>query len=189
MSNLLVIAIAGKARAGKDTIAAHLVQRHGFTRIALGDGVRSAITDLDGPTWELRKQIEVRGKTSRWAAQTLGTESRLAIPGAANHWIDHLLIKLEFMANRIVPGRSKFVIPDMRFVNEHSRLGNSVAYLGGEFQSWKVLRSGSGLNGPESMHASEQEIDQIESHVTLSNDSPIASLLKHVDRIAEVWIK
>ncbi len=187
MSELLVIGICGQARAGKDTIASHLVARHGFTRIALADGVRSLITDIDGPTWELRKQIESMGKTSRWAAQIAGTESRKAIanlPGFTtvdSHWIDHLLIKLEFLNNRLLPWRTRFVIPDIRFLAEPVRISAAVNLLGGRFVSWKVRRDGAGLGGEAGQHASEQEIELIPAHIGFSNNGEVEQLFRDVD--------
>lgn len=194
MSDLLVIAICGKARAGKDTIASHLVQRHGFFRVGLADGVRAALTDLDGPTWELRKHLESHAKTIRWGAQTLGTESRFAIAdagsltGPINHWSDLALIKIDFMSTQIPDGRKRFVIPDMRFPYESNRLSHIIERWGGRFQAWKVLREGSGLSGAEATHESETSIESIQAEATIHNSGSISRLLTSIDTLAEFYV-
>lgn len=43
----MLIGLTGKARAGKDTVAARLVERHGFTRVAFADPLKAAALGLD----------------------------------------------------------------------------------------------------------------------------------------------
>jgi hypothetical protein len=102
MSNRLeIIGLCGVARSGKDTAAKCLELDHGFMRVALGDGLRGAFWAIDGPSWELTKELELAGVTSRWGLQTLGTEAReaLTIGGAHRYlWIDLLLVGIRYLA-------------------------------------------------------------------------------------------
>ncbi len=175
MSDLIVIGICGKARSGKDTVAQHLVNEHGFFRVALADGIRSAFSDLDGPTWELRKELEAAGKTGRWALQTLGTECRQATHNS-EIWVDTALAKINYLWMHHVPSRNRFVIPDIRFPGEYDSIDDRVGKWGGQFVFWKVERPDSGLTGDAGKHSSETEIESIKADVTIQNKYSLGDL-------------
>src|SRR5689334_12961283 len=118
---LLVIGVCGRARAGKDTVARILADAD-FLRIGLADGVKSALNDLDGATWDFRKERDAAGLTDRWAAQTLGTECREEV-ASLHLWVDLLLAKLRYAAKHHPVPRGRFVIPDIRFPFEAYAIG------------------------------------------------------------------
>lgn len=162
---LTVIGICGHNRVGKDTVAAVLCSQAGFTRIALADGVREAFGGLDGPTWELRKDMDAAGAKSREAMQVLGTECREEI-GSRLHWANHLLIKIRYAAFHHAPARVDFVIPDIRFPHEPEAIRQQIKAWGGRYETWKVVRPGFGAS---SGHASETDVDQIACDRTIRN--------------------
>lgn len=43
----LILGIVGKKRSGKDTLAAHLIAEHGFTRLAFADALKNSMCDLN----------------------------------------------------------------------------------------------------------------------------------------------
>ena len=190
---LIVIGITGLARAGKDTVAKILESRHGFFRIGLADGVRAAFSDLDGPTWELRKEIEAAGSTARKALQTIGTEARLDVAlhagqlayrrdsegardSAARLWVHLLAVKIRYLCMYHPAPKYRFVVPDMRFADEHYSLDDLVHHWGGEYQTWRIHREGAGLAGDSGKHASETEIDRIPAHAEIQNHGTIGDL-------------
>jgi hypothetical protein len=185
VSKLIVIGIAGKARAGKDTAASHLVNAHGFFRIALADGVRSAFTSLDGPTWELRKELSADNKNDRWAAQILGTEARRSLEFlgsvANDHWICESAIKIAYMYSFHPVERRRFVVPDIRFPREAELLGIIVRHWGGEFMSLGLSRNGSGLSGDAAKHSSETSVDSVVCDHSIVNDEGIPELFGKLD--------
>ena len=63
---LHVIGITGKARSGKDS-AACVLGCEGFKRIALADALREQFAGLNGPTWELTKDLDAAGVSHRRA--------------------------------------------------------------------------------------------------------------------------
>lgn len=173
---LVVVGVAGLARSGKDTIASILCLRHGFTRVALADGVRSAFDDIDGPTWELRKELEAAGQPCRRSLQLLGTECREDV-GHPRLWIGLLLAKIAYLHRYHPVQRDRFVVPDIRFTAEHLELSHDVVIrLDGSFRLWKVQRDGAGLTGDLSRHSSESQIDSIPADFTLSNNGSVADL-------------
>lgn len=182
MSDLLVIGIGGQARAGKDTVGQHLVSEYGFTRLGLADGVRSAFAEIDGPTWELRKELDNTNKTNRWVMQTLGTECRNEID-CKLHWVNHLLVKIAYLAWHHPSPRSWFVVTDIRFPHEIERIREAIEPCG-RFVSWRVTRPGFGLMGAAAKHSSETSVDDLDSHGTIFNDGTLAELRASVDTLA-----
>jgi hypothetical protein len=181
---LIVIGLCGEARSGKDTVAQHLVHEFGFTRIGLADGVRSAFADIDGPTWEARKELEAAGKTNRWAAQTLGTECREFV-GCDTHWIDHALIKINYLARQHPVARTRFVIPDIRFGFEAENFTDVIGAWNGKFACWRITRPGSGLTGDAAKHSSETGVSDVRCTERISNDSSIQVLRMYVSELAK----
>ena len=175
-NNLIVVGITGVARSGKDTIAQILCSRFGFTRIALADGLRSAFRDLDGPTWELTKDLESSGQSTRWALQTLGSECRRDIR-CQRLWIHLLLAKIRYLHKYHPAPRTRFVVPDIRFKVEASELRHAISVsMGGRFDVWKALRDSAGLSGQLANHASETELDSIIVDLQVSNNSGLTEL-------------
>src|SRR5690606_27370465 len=130
----MLVGISGKKRAGKDTLAAGLVEDLGFTRIGLADPLREAALRLDpimttsyvfdpdrdglgfarkvrlsqlvgGPGWGLGKEQPGGRRT----LQGLGTDVVRALDPLA--WVREAMRQA-----RIVGG--DVVIPDVRFRNE-----------------------------------------------------------------------
>jgi len=55
----MLIALFGAPGAGKDTVAAHLVEKHGFVRVAFADKVRELAYEVLAPT--LRDVVDRKG--------------------------------------------------------------------------------------------------------------------------------
>jgi hypothetical protein len=154
-----VIGLTGYARSGKDTVAAFLVERYGYTRLAFadilrtfastlnplvpleGDRVFARLADLvDGVGWDTAKTSvpEVRRLLQR-----LGTECGRALLGDTV-WIDAAFRQME-------PDRH-YVISDVRFPNEveairaHDPRNNMIL---------RLVRPGV---GPVNNHPSEAEL-------------------------------
>lgn len=177
------IALVGHARAGKDTIAQHLVTQHGFTQIALADQLKNALLVLnpivpisDGYVriddlvaergWEGAKSAS---HEIRRLMQTLGTEIARELFGQ-NVWIRLAVRSAQPFFDRGRP----VVISDVRFPNEAStfrRLGLLLI---------KVERPGTLTLGS---HASERAIDTIDCDRELVNDSTLAELHARIDSI------
>lgn len=112
-----VIGIAGKARTGKDTAAAMLLEEFGGYRYAFADPIRGMLkaigVDMSQKLWQDLKEEPIEllgGKSPRYLMQTLGTEwGRLMVDKdiwlkLAGHYLTHT-----------GPG---MIISDVRFANE-----------------------------------------------------------------------
>jgi hypothetical protein len=118
-----IVAIMGHARAGKDTTAEYLVQKHYFTRIGLADPMKRFCkevfqfsdeqlygNDRDQPDKRYLQKCWVDGigfenkkyLTPRYALQTLGTEWGRDCYN--DIWIDYGI----FMAKNLIQGYSRY---------------------------------------------------------------------------------
>jgi hypothetical protein len=152
----MIIGLSGYAQTGKDTVAQHLVEHYGYTRIAFADPIREAllvlnptitdIPELPGASiqqlhklgWEFLKQNspQVRGLLQRF-----GTEVARDMWGQ-DFWVD--------LAMKKADATDKVIITDVRFPNEYDAIKNA----GG--QVWRVEKIGvSAVNG----HPSETALD------------------------------
>jgi hypothetical protein len=152
----MIIGLSGYAQTGKDTIAQHLVEHYGYTRIAFADPIREALLKLnphitDIPElpqanlsqlipmgWEFLKQTspQVRGLLQRF-----GTEV------AREMWDQDFWVKL---AMRKASESENVVFTDVRFPNEY----DAIKLAGG--QVWRVEKLGvSAVNA----HPSETALD------------------------------
>lgn len=173
-----VIGISGRKRSGKDTFAERLVLRHGFTRVALADPIRTMLLKLDPIVgveecradevrlskliaregWEGVKNTpyndEVRGLLQR-----LGTDAGREIIGEAV-WIDAALRHIRQLDRPVV-------ITDVRFTNE----AHAVQEWGGHLI--RIDRPGL----PETdLHPSETELDGFDFSNRVVNDGLIDDL-------------
>jgi Deoxynucleotide monophosphate kinase len=177
----LIIGILGKARHGKDTLADHLVARHGYTRppsfstplkemllhallacppewyIAELGGKDQFDHSIDPRVFWRRKLYTDRDGFSRWLMQFVGTD---LFRGEVNRdwWIN----KWAPSATRMLCEGYRLVVADVRFENEVA----AIRRLGGEL--WRVVRTDA-LESVESGsdHASELEADSIVADVTI----------------------
>ncbi len=111
----MIVGLGHAARTGKDTVAGILVERHGFTRVAFADALRSLVYDIDIVcAW----MVDDFGgwDAAKVGAPTLVRDPLVKIGSACRQhvgedvWINALAAKLE-------AGRD-YVIPDLRYPNE-----------------------------------------------------------------------
>jgi hypothetical protein len=115
---MVLIGLSGAIGAGKTTVAARLVEQHGFKEYYFAKKLKEIIADLcqydllalnSGP-W--REQLDPKyGKSPRQIMQQVGTAMRDII--TTDIWIDYLM--------RSLP-EGDIVISDARFPNEQRRI-------------------------------------------------------------------
>ena len=171
----VLVGVSGYARAGKDTVAHILVDRHNFARgsfaaamkrILVGldplvdDGVRlsSVIAELPGGLEDAKAVPEVRRLLQR-----LGTEAGRSALGA-DVWVKALLER--------VPGR--LVVSDCRFPNEAAAIRSRGGLV------LRVERPGC---GPVNGHVSETALDDFDFDSVIYNDGSLEDLANKIEAV------
>ena len=149
------VALIGHAGAGKTTIAKYLSEKYGYTPVSLSLGVKHIAHAIFG--------IDPSRKTprNRKILQEIGTKMREIEP---NVWIR---VADEFMDDmQKISGKDKFVIDDIRFLNEaehYKKKGWVLIYLNCPDEVYKerlVQRDGA-IDYEMFEHESEKQIEKI----------------------------
>ncbi|OKI00151.1 hypothetical protein A6A06_23585 [Streptomyces sp. CB02923] len=181
------IALIGRARSGKDTLAARLVNAHRYTRIAFADPLKDMCLSVDpivayepsgyGPLptrlsavvqrygWERAKDRfpEVR--------RTLQKAGQAVRDGDAGHWLSLALDKVVVADTWRLP----VVISDCRYPNE------AEALKARGFRLVRVLRPD--VNGSGAAHESETALDGYPADVNVANVGTVAELNSLADAL------
>ena len=184
-----LLGITGLKGSGKDTAAAHLEARYGWSRCAFADKLKTIATDL----WDLSREqvhgsIEAKethderwGTTPRQLLQVLGTE--VARQGHPETWIRYLLRRLasdRISAEWGVEPVRGWATSDCRFPNE----ADAIRKHGGRIL--RVVRPGFDT-GVANGHASEFSILAIKADYVVVNEGTLSDLYAAVDVIIAQW--
>ncbi len=187
-----IIGLHGYAQSGKDTVAGFLKDA-GYERLAFADRLRECTYALD-PIVEfhddyvrLQKVVDAHGwdyakvncPEIRRLLQVFGTEVGRELI-ADSIWVD---IVLDQMADGLEHPEAKFVITDMRFINEVEGLDKFALDMGVSVEFWKVERPGI---GPVNTHVSDAGLANDMFDLIIDNDGSLedlqAKVLFAVDR-------
>ncbi|MFB8107291.1 hypothetical protein ACFC3O_31550 [Streptomyces sp. NPDC056007] len=181
------IALIGRARSGKDTIAARLTSHYVYTRIAFADPLKELALSIDpivayepsgyGPLptrlsavvqrygWESAKDRfpEVR--------RTLQRTGQAVRDQEAGHWLSLALDKVTVADAWNLP----VVVTDCRYPNE------AEALKARGFRLVRVLRPGIERAAPQ--HESETALDGYPADVTLANTGTVEDLNARTDAL------
>jgi hypothetical protein len=200
---VIVVSLLGEAGSGKSTVANYLVKEFGFTRLSLAAPLKEIVRRAFELTeeqvygdFEAKEKVDPRYNVSpRWLLQRIGTEGMREVFGK-DVWIDFLC---RTIFDDLDGGR--YVIDDLRFVNEAERLFNLTNYVIGNaspafhpdyvhsviFKLAGVQQGATSYKG----HASETEASQIPEkfifETVTAEKSPGAQLL--IDRFDAVFVR
>lgn len=183
-----IIGITGAAGSGKDTLASHLVERHGYVRYSCADPIKDMLNARfgwkpeywDDRTWKERPARQhganqtgllFESFSPRSWAQWLGTEVGRTLAGP-DVWINMLLAKAYGAGHR------RIVIPDIRFDNE------AEAVIGHTGVVWKIVRSNI---EPVASHVSEQGVSGRLIDEVIYNDGEPTNMFLDADHVIELW--
>ncbi len=138
----MLIALFGAPGAGKDTVAAYLVEKHGFVRVAFADKVRElayeCITEPDGKElinkfgWEVCKRDN---EYFRLLLERVGDGARKVLGPYV--WIN----AVQYDVHELLSTEKNVVITDLRKENE-MQFVHEMEELGFDATIWHVIRPG-----------------------------------------------
>lgn len=168
--NPLIMGLTGRARVGKDTVAAYMSDHWGFVPMAFADPIRDGLQTMfgiDRHFLDRDKEVEIPGigASYRKLAQTLGTEW-------GRTGIDPMLWVRQ-MERRIDTGdeQDRIVITDVRFTNEADWIRERGILV-------HIVRDDApGVR----QHPSENGIERIPGEWVLYNSGSIGDLQHQVD--------
>jgi hypothetical protein len=176
-----VIAIAGAAGSGKDTVADYLCRFKGYSRYSLADPLRRGLVSmipeltmnhmLDRDLKE--RPVEPYGKSPRELLQSLGTEW-----GREMVWQD-IWLHIAIAETSALAVSGPVVIPDVRFPNELKlldELGAVVVWVDREVPD-------------VASHKSEGALDGMEFDYVIDNNRSYVELLQSIDLITSQWLE
>lgn len=188
------IALMGRARSGKDTVAAHLVANYGYKRVAFADPLKEMALKADplivsqteyedGDETTVQYRLSDIARDDGWEGakdvypevrrflQSLGSAVRDVL--GEDTWLEKGMDTARWHMSEGHP----VVFTDVRYMNEASAL----RWHG--FTMVRIERPASQNSGPASAHASETELDgYIPDHV-LVNDGSVSDLIAKVEAL------
>lgn len=181
-----VIGFVGKMKSGKTTGAKHLVDTQLYTRLRVADGLKKMLRDglgvpeeyIDGHLKNAECE-QLCGVTARHAMITLGTEwgRNLIHPDLWVKCIDTQMREL------IYRGHGKFVIDDIRFLNEEKWLKALNKQSGNYVFDARLIRVLRKDGDNSSTHQSEVEQESIIADATIYNDYTLAMYYESINDI------
>lgn len=180
------VALCGKARSGKDTVAAHLCEAHGYTRLAFADPLKEMALAVDpfisfvgGEPRRLSRLLELHGwerakEMYPEVRRTLQQMGQTVRERDGSFWIRALL-------RSAVVVNGPIVVTDMRYENEYRALHRA------GFLDVRVERPGSGLDGSAGAHSSETDLDRFRMTASILNDGSLDLLHARTDALLEAF--
>jgi hypothetical protein len=172
-----LVGLAGKAGAGKDTVAQYLERKHGYCVVSFAAPIRAMLMGLLGHVgqhsgWITERELKERpipglGRSYRELAQTLGTEWGRQVLGES-FWTDVLA------GHCAARKGTRFVVTDVRFPNELQLIRAS----GGAV--WQVVRH---HLRPVRSHESETAIEEEDPDAVLFNTGTIEQLQDRIEAL------
>ncbi|MFJ4529060.1 deoxynucleotide monophosphate kinase family protein [Streptomyces nigrescens] len=186
------IALMGRARSGKDTIAKRLIHQDAYVRVAFADPLKDMALRIDpfinkygsGPMLRLSDVEEIHGwerakddyPEVRRFLQHLGQSIR---EQDEDYWLRQGLRKLDVAAKWNIP----VVVTDVRYPNEYEAL------RGRGFKMVRITRPEPGQiidwNSIGGDHESETALSEHEYDVLIRNNGPLAQLYQDADALAD----
>lgn len=177
------IALFGKIRSGKNTVADILTEQHGFKQFAFGDGIGEII--------ETYFPEALQGGKPRRHYQHIGQQLRVLNPDV---WVNYLLNAVSVEAHM----RKKFanetdiniVVTDGRQLNEAERLkkeGFLIVKVTApeEVRIERMEASGDVFSLEDLQHETELNVDLIEPDVEIINDGTLEDLYIKVQKVIQ----
>lgn len=174
---LIQIAVAGKIRSGKNTVAAYLGKKLDCHQIAFADGISQVIIEYFNDAFK-------EGKP-RKHYQIIGQAFRQLNP---NIWVQMLDAEMDYYKE----DNENVIVTDLRQPNEYEYLKNEgfiIVKVEADFEIRveRSLASGDKFDTEDFYHETELNIDAMDYDYLVSNNTTLEDLLDQLDYvIAEI---
>lgn len=194
----MIIALSGKAGAGKDTVAQiisdNIICKHHYTCACLqfADPLKKTCRELFSLSSEQLYGGDKEVVDTRWGLSPRQLFQKLGSSIKKEYGEDHLVRLLRFklfdlqgaqgvhnlqaMADGLHAVTPVFIVTDVRFLNEHLKLEEVAAELHVPFLSIRVEGREANLNDDTRNDISETNHQQIPSQFVVRNDSTLQAL-------------
>lgn len=182
------IALTGKMRSGKDTIAEYAIEEYGFARFAFGDGIRKVCKML------YPDQV-AEGKKPRRLYQFTGQTLRQS---DENVWVNYCFNQIEMIkdmfSTRLKENETGIpfspIITDLRQPNEYNRCKQEnyviiKVHTDDEIRLQRMNAKGDNFTMEDLSHETEQHIDKFEYDYIIVNNGKLEDALRQFDKIME----
>lgn len=175
------IALFGKIRSGKNTVADILTEEYGFEQFAFGDGIAEIIQKYFPEVWA--------GGKPRKHYQHIGQQLRVL---NENVWVNYLLRRVwdegrTYRAKGLV---HNIVITDGRQLNEAKRMKEEGFLIvkvttPEEIRIERMIDKGDIFSFEDLKHETELQVDNITPDVEILNDGSLEDLYKKVQDLIQ----
>lgn len=178
------IGLIGKMRSGKDTVAAYLAEKYGYTRFAFGDELKRYAHELFGEPAPGTKPRELY----QWFGQTMRERDPDVWVRKCLDYIAAFKRDIDSGAHTLCPN---VVITDVRQPNEYHAL-ISAGYMLIRVEAPESLRihraieSGDTFNLRDLTHDTETALDGYAADFTVQNDAGLPELYAQIDAIMDL---
>jgi dephospho-CoA kinase len=178
----LNIALVGKMRSGKDTLAEYAIENYDFTRFAFGDGIREICGIL------FPEQMK-DGNKPRSLLQGVGQMMRQIDNDV---WVNKCFSEIETERLMCVTAVGKDIvnpiITDLRQPNEYQRCKDEgyiiiKVHCDEDLRIKRILEKNDKFNVNDLYHETEMHIDTYDCDFVISNNGSIEELYKQFDEI------
>lgn len=169
------IALCGRLRSGKDSVAEYLVANYGYIRFAFGDGLRDVCR-------RLYPEQFAGGAKPRALLQSFGEYARTHDPDV---WVNDMFRRISKDEHTRY---SPIVVSDVRQPQEYGRL-NAEGYVLIRVECPDAIRieraidSGDSFAYADLMHGTETALDGYATDFTVTNDGSLDELYAQIDEI------
>jgi len=188
------IALTGRMRSGKDSVATYLTEEYGFVRFAFGNGIKRVCRDLFPDQFGLTASGDIR--KPRALLQGVGQAMRAFDPDvwvndcfrrmALKERMDNAYYEMPWNAHARQPFRP--VITDLRQPNEYNRLraeGFVIIRVNAAkgARLLRMLDAGDSFTTADLEHETEQHIDTFAVDYEIDNNGSLTELHAQIDAI------
>jgi hypothetical protein len=175
----VIVGVAGRLGAGKDTVGDYLVRAYGFKRVAFADALKelcSHVVSRAAVGWNGENWTGSKSEYGRMILQGIGKGARGVIgPGV---WVSALDRTLS-QTDGLNPFSDRVVVTDVRYPNEV----DYVRWNGDKSLLIRVDRPGVDRSGPEHQHETEAHVDSLKVDAVVVNDGTLEQLYARVDAV------